>query len=82
MEVIVFRRLELGVVHLLADIDHLLEVIHYFIEVVERKICMTDVNDHVQYFLLTFHRSNRIHFIECILLQDYKVYQFRLQKIT
>ena len=38
---------------------------------------MTDVNHHIQDILLTFHRCYGIDFIECILLQDNKVDQFR-----
>ena len=38
---------------------------------------MTNVNYHVQNIFLTFHRSYRINFVECILLQNNKVDQFR-----
>ena len=38
---------------------------------------MTDVDYHIQNVFLTFHRSYRINLVESILLQDYKVNQFR-----
>ena len=82
MELVVFFRLKLRVVHLLADVNHLLEVIHYFVEVVELKFGMTDFYYHIQNLLLTLHRSHGINFVKGILLQDNEVNQFRFQKVT
>ena len=47
VEIVILFRFEFRVVHLLADVNHFLEVIHYLIEVVELKFRMADYESHV-----------------------------------
>ena len=73
MELVIFFGLELRVVHLLADVDHLLEVIHDFVEVVELEFGMANFYHYIQNFFLTLHRSHGINLVKGILLQDNEV---------
>ena len=65
--------LELSVVHLLAEVDHALEVGTYIVEVLEIIIVLADIHHEVEDVLLTLHWADSIDLIERILLENNEV---------
>ena len=78
LETVVLLALVGRVVHLLAQVDHLLEIGNYLQEVGKRIFMLADVGHKIEDFLLTLQGSDGIHFVEGILLQDDIVDDFAL----
>ena len=69
-------RVELTVVHLLAEVDYTLEIVDYIEEIIEIVIMIADIHHEAQHILLAIQRTNGINLIESILLKDNEVNHF------
>ena len=77
-ELVELFALELRVVHLPEDVDHILEVVAALLEIVEDKFAVADAEHQLQHIFLALERTEGVDFVESVLLEDDEVHELAL----